>query len=230
MAVRVDPIVWRWEVTPTGTVRRMATLSEGDARRWTAVAARVAAAMEPALRPEVVANRVRLGRRGWSFVPLRTALRSARSRAAAIARRRPVLLRTDVAAFYPSVDPAVAYRTLVRRSVDRSVCAAAADMLEGWGSEGYPGLPIGPPGSAVLANALLDPVDRAVAPSPFLRWVDDYVIGLDDPSEAAAVVDRLDEALDGIGLRRSERKTCISASATGSTWPGGTMSALRSAP
>lgn len=103
-------------------------------------------------------------------------------------------------------------------------------MLEGWGSEGYPGLPIGPPGSAVLANALLDPVDRAVAPSPFLRWVDDYVIGLDDPSEAAAVLDRLDEALDGVGLRRSERKTCISASATGSTWPGGTMSALRSAP
>jgi hypothetical protein len=226
VAVRVDPIVSRWEVTPKGAVRRMATLSDREARRWTSLAGRVAVELEPALRPEVVANRVRFGPHGWSLVPLASALRTARRRAVALARGSPAILRTDVAAFYPSVDPAVAYRALKGRSVERTVCAAAADMLDAWGSEGYAGLPVGPPGSAVLANAILEPVDRALGGFPFLRWVDDYMIGVDDPSRAGEALERLDEALDGLGLCRSERKTRLWPAADGSVWPGGSPSAL----
>jgi hypothetical protein len=226
VAVRVDPIVSRWEVAPKGTVRRMATLSDREARRWTSVAGRVAGELEPALRPEVVANRVRFGPHRWSLVPLASALRTARGRAVALARGASTILRTDVAAFYPSVDPAVAYRSLIGRSVDRSVAATAADMLEAWGSEGYPGLPVGPPGSAVLANAMLDSVDRALGGFPFLRWVDDYLIGLDDPSRAGEALERLDRALDAVGLCRSERKTRLSPAADGPVWPGGPVSAL----
>jgi hypothetical protein len=226
VAARVDPIVSLREVAPKGTVRRMATLSDRDARGWTSVAGRVAGVLEPVLRPEVVANRARSGPRGWSLVPLASALRTARGRAVGLARRWPAILRTDVAAFYPSVDPAVAYRALVDRSVDRIVAAAAADMLEAWGSEGYPGLPVGPPGSAVLANAILEPVDRALGGFPFLRWVDDYLIGLADPSRAGDVLERLDQALEAVGLRRSERKTHLSAAGDGSVWPGGSESAL----
>jgi hypothetical protein len=226
VAVRVDPIVSRWEVTSNGTVRRMATLSGRDARRWSSVAGRVAGAVEPALRPEVVANRVRFGLRGWSLVPLGSSLRRARGRAVALARRSPAILRTDVAGFYPSVDPAVAYRTLVDRSVDRTLSTTAADMLEAWGSEGYPGLPVGPPGSAVLANAILEPVDRALGGFPFLRWVDDYLIGLDDPSRAGDALERLDQALGEVGLERSERKTRLSPAGDGAVWPGGSVSAL----
>jgi hypothetical protein len=230
VAVRVDPVVSRWEATRSGGRRRMAVLSDRDARRYASLAGRAASAVEAASLPGVVASRVRFGTRGWSLVPVGPSLRAARSRAAALARRSPFLLRTDVASFYPSVDPAVACRALVDRSVDGTIAAETADLLEGWGSEGYPGLPVGPPGSAVVANAILDAVDRALGGFPFLRWVDDYLIGVDTASRTEAVLDRLDEALAGVGLRRSERKTSLWPSPAGVVWPGGQASGLPGAP
>jgi hypothetical protein len=230
VAVRVDPVVSRWEATRSGGRRRMAVLSEGDARRYSRLAGRAASAVELATHPAVVANRVRFGRRGRSLIPLGPSLRAARSRAAALARRWPYLLRTDVASFYPSVDPAVAYRALVDRSVGGTIAAETADLLEGWGSEGYPGLPVGPPGSAVVANAILDPVDRALCGFPFLRWVDDYLIGVETVSRTGAALERLDHALDGLGLRRSERKTRLWPSSAGVVWPGGQASGLLGVP
>jgi hypothetical protein len=226
VTVPVDPIVSRWEATRSGGRRRMAVLSERDARRYASLAGRVASAVEPATHPAVLAGRVRFGPRGWSLTPLGPSLRAARSRAAALARRWPFLLCTDVASFYPSVDPGVAYRSLVDRSVDGSTAAETADLLEGWGSEGYPGLPVGPPGSAVVANTILDAVDRALCGLPFLRWVDDYLIGLDTVSRTGVVLERLDHALDGLGLRRSERKTRVSPSLARLVWPGGRASGL----
>jgi hypothetical protein len=208
----------------------MAVLSDRDARRYASLAGRAASSIEPATHPGVVANRVRFSPRGWSLAPLGPQLRAARSGATALARRWPFLLGTDVASFYLSVDPAVAYRGLVDRSVDVTIAAETADLLEGWGSEGYPGLPVGPPGSAVVANAILDAVDQALGGVPFLRWVDDFLIGVDTVSRAGAVLEGLDHALDGLGLRRSERKTRLWPSPAGVVWPGGQASELPGAP
>lgn len=187
----------------------MAVLAEPDARRWEEVGGRVALQLERRLDRRVLANRT-IGRPGgWSLQPLGAALPRAHRLAPRIAARSPAVLRTDVAAFYPSVRPEILHRALRSCGVEPNDATEAADLLDGWGSHGYPGLPIGPPASAVMANAVLRPVDRALRPLRFIRWVDDYLIGLPDAAVASAVLERIDEALARLGLRRSTDKTAV---------------------
>jgi hypothetical protein len=130
------------------------------------------------------------------------------------------VVRTDVRAFYPSVNPSILFRALQVLSVDRDVAGKVAAILESWGSEGYAGLPIGPPGSAVLANAVLASVDAELESRPFLRWVDDYLIGVPVEADVPRVVERLDEALTRLHLERSESKTSVLSGGSGLVWPG----------
>ncbi|MDQ3991681.1 MAG: RNA-directed DNA polymerase, partial [Actinomycetota bacterium] len=96
----------------------------------------------------------------------------------------------------------------------------AAGLLEGWGSQGYAGLPIGPDASAVLGNALLLGCDATLAPFRFLRWVDDYLVALPAVSAAGEVLDRLDHALDGLGLSLAPAKTAVVEGGAGLRWVG----------
>jgi hypothetical protein len=99
-------------------------------------------------------------------------------------------------------------------------------MLEGWGNDGYPGLPVGPPASAVLSNAVLAPVDEALGGGPWLRWCDDLLIGVTSTAEADRMLDRLDIELTRIGLVRSGPKTQV-LEGTAIRWPGPAGSVLR---
>lgn len=174
--------------------------------------------VERALAPAVLANRASGGGARWALEPVATALRRA-GRASGNLIGTPVALRTDVKAFYASVSPTVLATALQRVGAGRRDSREAAALLEGWGSEGYPGLPIGPPGSAVLANAVLDPVDRSLGGMRFLRWVDDYLVAV--PSERAAreAQERIEEALDALGLEAKRSKTTIGPWPW--VWPGG---------
>jgi hypothetical protein len=198
----------------------MARLSGPDTARWHALAGRVAAVVERSLSPRVVANRAVGGGRGWSLEPVGPALRRTRSLARAAFGSSP-LLRTDVAAFYPSVTAPVAFSSLRRVGADPGDAMEAADLLEGWGNEGYPGLPVGPPASAVLANAVLASVDDVLAARRFVRWVDDYLIPVPSERAASEVTERLDDALDRLGLNRSEPKTRVTEG--GVVWAGTTL-------
>lgn len=122
------------------------------------------------------------------------------------------MLTTDVQDFFPSVTPDTLARALLEAGGSAEDAAHAAAMLEGWASRGYRGLPIGPSASAVLANAVLRPVDDAVG-GPFVRWVDDYLAVVKDERHAAEVLDRMDEDLAGLELSRSDRKTRIGPAA-----------------
>jgi hypothetical protein len=143
---------------------------------------------------------------------------------------RAVLVTTDVEDFFPSVRPDAVARSLLEAGSSPRDAAEAAAMLEGWASLGYRGLPIGPPASAVLANALLQSVDETVG-VPFVRWADDYLVVVNAEEEAAGVVERMDEALGRLTLSRSTRKTHIGASvgwlgsAVGASGRSGTTSA-----
>jgi Reverse transcriptase (RNA-dependent DNA polymerase) len=183
----------------------MATLSRRDALRWHELAGRVAITLEPRLGIEVLANRSLPGRDGWMLASLGPALR--RARRAARGLEGGLLLRTDVETFYASVTPSVLATSLQRGGSELEDALFAADLVDAWGSEGYPGLPIGPPGSAVLANAVLGSCDRSLRPLRFVRWVDDYLLGCRTDAEAASALDRLDEALASLGLTRSRGKT-----------------------
>jgi hypothetical protein len=93
-------------------------------------------------------------------------------------------------------------------------------MLDGWGSEGYAGLPIGPPGSAVIGNAILSPLDAELRSLPFLRWVDDYLIAVTRGRDVNLVLERMDECLARMGLERSALKTEVLAGGACLRWPG----------
>lgn len=197
----------------------MALLSEPDATAWERLADRVAETVEPRLSPGVLANRSLAGPAARRAFPLAPTLRLARRAAGRLSARSDAVIRTDVRAFYPSVTPSVAFGTLVALHVEIDVARDTASMLVGWGSEGYEGLPIGPPGSAVLANAVLAGVDAELHRLPFLRWVDDYLIGLPEGS-VTRTLERLDVALAARGLARSQEKTSILGGGTALTWPG----------
>jgi hypothetical protein len=184
----------------------MATLSPRDATAWHALCLRIAARTDSDLGSEVLANRtVGPGR----IEPLARSIRQARWNAGRLSASAGLLIRTDVCAFYPSVTPPVLARTLAAAGAEPADAAAAADMLEGWGSEGYAGLPVGPPGSALLANAVLAPADRALDRFGFLRWVDDYLIAVPSERVAEEALDSLDAALEPLLLVRSPSKTAL---------------------
>jgi hypothetical protein len=210
---RVDPIYSFWGPKPRGGVRRFAVLSRRDTAAWEALAGRVARFLEPRLRRGVVANRALNTPSGWRLESTADAVRRART----LVPDPEFALHTDVEDFYASVDSSVLARCLAEADVPGDDARRAANMLEGWQEEGYLGLPVGPPGSAILANAVLRGVDEAVG-SPFLRWVDDYVIPI--PSEWAAVeiLERIDTRLSSLGLRRSVAKTDIRERLTGVAW------------
>jgi RNA-directed DNA polymerase len=216
--VRTDPVRSWLEPKPAGGYRRMAGLSGRDAAAWDAVAGRVAEVLEPRLDRRVLASRAVVHAGGWRPVDLGPSLRRARRRARQLTGAARFVVLTDVAAFYPSVTPVALHGTLRRMAPAEASLAAA--MAESWASEGYAGLPIGPPGSAVLANAVLDPVDRALAGVPFLRWVDDYLIGAGSERAAFRILERIDEALAPLGLRRAEAKTAVLDGGEAQRWPG----------
>ena len=196
----------------------MALLSERDEARWHRLAGAVAETVEPRLSASVLANRALGAWPSWRLQPLGPALREARRLARALPG--PVILRTDVADFYASVGPASLFGALRRLGAPPGSAGTAADLLDGWGSEGYPGLPIGPAGSAVMANAVLASVDDALGGHPFLRWGDDYLISASTLRSAEEALDRLHAALDPLGLRLSRSKTDFLEAGPGVRWLG----------
>jgi hypothetical protein len=197
----------------------MAVLSDRDARVWRELAGRIAGRVEDRLGGGVLANRTVGPGHRWRLAPVGLALRRARPAARSVAGAAPFVLRTDVRAFYPSVDASVLYRSLRAATVDPDDADLASDMVEAWASLGHAGLPVGPAASAVLANAVLAPVDAQLPDVRWLRWVDDYLVGLASAPAGDVVLDRIDHALVRLGLRRSEAKTFL-ADGGAVRWPG----------
>jgi hypothetical protein len=194
----------------------MALLSERDSLRWHSVGEEVAGSLEPRLLPGVLANRSMAAasgsRLGRSLDRARREIRRVRARSEAV-------LLTDVRSFYPSVTPRVAFEAVSGVGL-QDAASRIAWMLEEWGSEGYSGLPIGPPASAIVANAVLTPIDAELASSPCLRWVDDLAIGVDRSRRVPELLERLDLALDRLGLERAESKTHVHARGEPFGWLG----------
>lgn len=92
------------------------------------------------------------------------------------------------------------------------------EVLRPLWEEGVTGLPIGPEPSAIIANAVLGPVDEAIRGSGCqpLRWVDDWVLPVASGGQAGRLLVTIERALDDLGLQLNPAKTRVLAA--GATW------------
>jgi hypothetical protein len=141
-----------------------------------------------------------------SLRPWRLERRRFAARLAHLAAGPGAIAFADVRRCYASISPAMVGRALRRAGL--GTVREIEDLLDALERVGVRGLPVGPDPSAVLANAVLAPVDRALVDAgvEHLRWVDDIVVSGADPQAALSVIRR---ALERIGLRLNERKTRV---------------------
>jgi reverse transcriptase-like protein len=201
-------------VRHAGTERRFVLLDVRTRARYVELVARSAAAIEELLSPAVMANRVA----SWGVRPPELTLRPWRlerrlfaARLAGLALRGPVAF-ADVRRCYASMSPAIVGEALGGAGIP-TACEVEG-FLSGLERIGVEGLPVGPDASAVLSNAVLAQVDRALrdAGVDHVRWVDDVVLSGADTAAALSV---FRTALASIGLRANETKTRIVADLRG---------------
>ncbi len=86
-----------------------------------------------------------------------------------------------------------------------------ASWLRAFRDAGVDGLPVGPAGSALLADAVLAAGDDALRSTgaSFVRWVDDVAIFAPDRRARAAALGALREAWASLGLEMHEQKTVL---------------------
>ena len=196
---------------PGGGSRLLARLPERDAQAYEELVGAALPTIERALGPEVVANRALPGP-GVRLEPVAAA--RARHRAALgtllTARDVRAVLVLDVADFYPSTAPAAVARAL-RWVGGPALAEPLGRLLRSFEEREVRGLPVGPEPSAVLANAVLGPLDAALrgADLRHLRWVDDVIAPAPGPDAARRGLERALRALDALGLVANPRKTRI---------------------
>jgi hypothetical protein len=200
---------------PGGRVRRLTILDERDDHAYRAVVSRLAPAIERRLGPGVLANRA-VGRGAIATTRLepwgaaRTTLRAI-LRAVPAARRRPAIAVTDVRRCYASIAPQVVAEGLGRLGAPADAVADLDALLRRFRDEGVEGLPIGPDGSAIVANAVLVVADDALRSRgvAHLRWVDDVVIVARSARAARAALDAVRRSLAPLGLELHDAKTRV---------------------
>jgi len=190
---------------PGGGLRRITLLDPaGDAEYRQAVSP-LAGRIERALGPEVFAIRTRPAPGGWRpapWGPARAAWRRAIRDVVDRPSRGTAFAVADVHDCYGSISPEMVEALLGPEA------AHAVAFLRRLQERGVRGLPIGPDPSAIVANAVLSEMDRAVRDTGarHLRWVDDVVVW-GTPAEVRRALDGLDETARGVGLALHERKT-----------------------
>lgn len=121
-------------------------------------------------------------------------------------------LRTDIAGFFPSIDPQVAAQAIATVT-DAYLGRVTRLILEKHRSDtGINGIPIGAEISSLLCNLVLRHVDDEVdlrSDVDWDRWTDDYLMLANDRDAIEEVLAVLKEALDDQGLAVSDAKTTL---------------------
>lgn len=205
--VRLTPIA------KPGGVRWLTQLDPARAAAYAASVAPAVPAIERALAPGVVANRVAVLRLDPPVIRLeawRTARARFRALAADLVSASDAVLVADVQGCYAAITPERVEDALVRLGCG-GIARGVAATVRAFERSGVVGLPVGPEPSAVLANAVLAHVDASLDAGGFrhLRWVDDLLVAASGPSSAASALRTLESALGEIGLMVAAEKTRV---------------------
>jgi hypothetical protein len=204
---RLDPAGPRFDAIPKpgGGIRWITRLDPaGDAEYRRAVRP-LAGRIERELGPAVFAIRTQPAPGGWRLAPwepARAAWRRTLREVIGGATRDTAFAVADVRDCYGSIAP----RTIA--SLLGPEAAHAVAFLRDLQERGVRGLPSGPHASAILANAVLSEMDRAVRTTGarHLRWVDDVILwgSRTDVGRALVVLERVAATM---GLALHEEKT-----------------------
>lgn len=197
-----------------GGVRWLARLDPPTAAAYATALAPFVPAIERALPPSVVANRVEAVQTDPPAIrlePWKPARARFRRLVREAARGAGAALMADVRNCYGSITATAVVEALRRIGTSGIDPAPIVGILERLSSLGVRGLPIGPEPSAVLANAVLLGADRALAAAGLahVRWVDDVVLFVRDRAEADRALQVLARELAGVGLDLAPEKTKV---------------------
>jgi len=195
---RNDPAGPRFEPVPkpSGGLRWITRLDPAGDADYRETVRPLAGRIERALGPEVLAIRTRPAHGGWrlaSWGPARAAWRATLRSALREAARGTAFAVADVHDCYGSISPET-----IASLLGPGAAHAVEFLRRLQDHHGVRGLPIGPDPSAVLANAVLSEMDRAVRSTGarHVRWVDDVVLW-----GSRGDVDRALLALDVVATR-----------------------------
>lgn len=197
-----------------GGVRWLAIPHPAVAAAYAGAVAPVVPTVEAALPSAVLANRVtavRAAPAALELEPFRLARARFRRRVREEAVDAACALMADVRDCYASIRPGVVADALTALGCGAGRVRPILEILERFAGAGIRGLPIGPEPSAVLANAVLLAVDRALALGGWrhVRWVDDLIVFARDARDARAALAAIARVLDGLGLALAASKTRI---------------------
>lgn len=193
-----------------GGSRVIVHLGGRDRHRYEEAVATVAPSIERSLSGGVVANRATVAGGRLELEPW-TLARRRYLRAVRAATRGPfrAAFVGDVRECYGSITPAVVSMVLERAGARSDRIEDLVTVLRRFEGSGVAGLPVGPHPSAVLANAVLAPVDAAlhgIAGPAGVRWVDDVIVFTSDVAQARRAAMTFDRALRALGLAANDEK------------------------
>lgn len=195
-------------------VRWLAVPHPALAAAYAAAVAPVVPVVEAALPRTVLANRVVAVHRDPAAIelePFPVARARFRRRVREGAVGAACALMADVRDCYGSIRPEVIGAALADLGCRPGRIGSILGVLERFSAAGVRGLPVGPEPSAVLANAVLLRVDRALAGGGWrhVRWVDDVIVFARDIEGARAALATVAETLGDLGLALAPSKTRI---------------------
>ena len=114
------------------------------------------------------------------------------------------VISIDVSKFFDSVTLGKAAESVMRLA-GAATAASLFKLSERWRAYGIKNLPAGYGDARLLGNIVLAAVDQQLY-VPFTRWVDDYRLFLSREDDPASVVDSVERALGGVGLRLNVKK------------------------
>ena len=130
-------------------------------------------------------------------------------------RGMPVIIKTDVSEFHPSVDRSKLIELLRTRTEDRfdeRTLGFLAYAISGHPSvQEVPGLPLGLSLSVILAEFYAQQMDLPglIPGVSVYRYADDILLIAEPGTDPAMILDRLDQRLTAFGLRRNLSKTKV---------------------
>jgi Reverse transcriptase (RNA-dependent DNA polymerase) len=204
---RVDPTGPRLDPIPKpgGSLRWITRLDPAADAEYRQAVRPLAGRIERALGSEVFAIRTVPTPGGWRLAPW------APARVAWRRTLREVIDGSRCDTAFAVADVRDCYGSIAPQTIDSLLGMEAAHVvafLRRLQERGVRGLPIGPDASAVLANAVLSEMDRAIRTTGarHLRWVDDVVLWGSRADVGRALV-VLEQVADRMGLTLHEEKT-----------------------